>query len=93
MIRLPADLSGKVKNERLRLEDVLDVEPPWQTWNETWLSEQELLYLDADASLMVYDLDTKWKSILASNQSLVRSGRLAGLAGKPFQVSLFRNLA
>lgn len=64
-------MNGKVKNERLRLEDVLEANNPWQSTNETWLSDSELLYMDPDASLMVYDLDSKWKSILASNQSLV----------------------
>lgn len=60
-----------MKNERLKLEDVLEQRAYWSTTNETWISDTELVYLDAEDSLMVYDIKSKWKTILASNASLV----------------------
>lgn len=53
------------------MEDVLEQRAYWISPNETWISNSELIYLDAEGSLMVYDIGSKWKTILASNASLV----------------------
>lgn len=66
-------MNDKIKNERLKLEDVLEQQQQQCSPNETWISNTELIYLDSEGSLMIYDISTKWKTILASNASLVCS--------------------
>lgn len=39
--------------------------------NITWKSSREIVYQDSDGNLMNYDIHDGWKSILASNASVV----------------------
>ncbi|XP_015786539.1 inactive dipeptidyl peptidase 10 [Tetranychus urticae] len=58
------------KKERLPLEEVLVDGFTTRIHNLTWISSRKIIYRDPDGSLMIYDIATKWKTILASNASL-----------------------
>lgn len=60
------------KNERLKLEEVILDGYTRKASNITWKSSREIVYQDSDGNLMNYDIHDGWKSILASNASVVR---------------------
>ncbi|RWS04089.1 dipeptidyl aminopeptidase-like protein 6, partial [Dinothrombium tinctorium] len=64
-------LGSKVKNERLKLEEVLfDEYIRKGSRNESWVSDGEIVYREPDGSVMLHNVATDWKKILASNASL-----------------------
>lgn len=62
-----------VPREKLRLEDVLLGQYSHNNSNATWVSDNEILYRDLDGTIFLKNIDTDWKTVLASNFSLVRS--------------------
>ncbi|RWS15469.1 dipeptidyl aminopeptidase-like protein 6, partial [Dinothrombium tinctorium] len=70
-------LGSKVKNERLKLEEVLfDEYIRKGSRNESWVSDGEIVYREPDGSVMLHNVATDWKKILASNASLVKRNPL-----------------
>ena len=64
-----------VAREKLSLQDVLfsrDLHA-----NVTWVSDNEILYRDVDGTIFLKNIETDWKTVLASNFSLVSSEHLA----------------
>lgn len=67
------DLGSEPPKEKLQLHEVLG-HPEYlnnNSANATWLSESEVLYRDIDGTIFLYDITTDWKTVLASNFSLV----------------------
>ena len=65
------DLNPHGKREKLTLEDVLFGHFPNNGSNATWVSDNEILYRDLDGTIFLYDISTDWRTVLASNFSLV----------------------
>ena len=67
------DLVSEPSKDKLQLHEVLG-QPEYlnhNSSNATWVSESEILYRDVDGTIFLYDIATDWKTVLASNFSLV----------------------
>lgn len=70
MLKL-ADFGKKKNTEKLKLEDALFKGFTRKESNITWFTDREIVYREPDGTLMIYNIESKWKSIIASNASLV----------------------
>jgi len=72
ILLLSPHLNGVDKLEKVTLEDVLFGRFPNNGSNATWISDNEIIYRDLDGTIFLYDIETDWRTVLASNFSLAR---------------------
>ena len=64
------DFGDEDKHERLGLDEMLLKGYKRKGYNGSWLSDRELLYMD-NQTLFIFNVDTKYRSVLADPVSLV----------------------